>query len=52
MVCAVTNPLHSLYQGSRNYGPRDKSYLRSHFHPAATHILPMMKYYIYEKLAD
>ena len=31
MVCAVTTPLHSLYQGSTNYGPRAKSDLRSHF---------------------
>jgi len=31
MVCAVTTPLHSLYQGSPNYGPRAKSNLRSHF---------------------
>jgi len=31
MVCAVTTPLHSLYQGSPHYGPWDKSDLRSHF---------------------
>jgi len=31
MVCAVTTPLHSLYQGSPHYGPWDKSDQRSHF---------------------
>jgi len=31
MVCAITIPLHSLYQGSPIYGPRAKSNLRSHF---------------------
>jgi len=31
MVCAVTTPLHSLYQGSQNYGQWGKSNVRSHF---------------------
>ena len=31
ILCAVTTPLHSLYRGSPNYGPRAKSNLRSHF---------------------
>ena len=51
MVCAVTTPLHSLPQGSPNYGPRAKSNLRSHF-TRAKHILPIMKKYIYEKCVD
>jgi len=53
MVCAVNTLLQSRYQGSPNYDPRDKSCLRSHFHPAAKHILPVMKkYYSCQKLAD
>jgi len=53
MVCAVTTPLNSLYQGFPTYGPRAKFYLRSHFHPTAKHILLIMKKYsIYEKIAD
>jgi len=52
MVCVVTTPLDSLYQGSPNDGPRVKSYQRSHFHPVAKRILAIMKkHYIYEKLA-
>jgi len=43
LVCTVTTPLYSLYQDSPNYGSRAKSYLRNHFHPAAKHILPIMK---------
>jgi len=39
MVCAVTTPLHSLYQCSPNYGPRRKSYLWNHFTSPQTHFV-------------
>jgi len=36
-VCAVTTPLHILYQESPNYGPEAKSDPRSHFIRPQTH---------------
>ena len=47
-VCAITTPLHSLYQGSPNYGPPSEAISPGR----KTHFANNDKWYIYEKCVD